>query len=82
MWIGLLYKRWKFTVQDRKPKQFSYLKYGKYINESKTTPKIEDRKELVLHVEDVKEKKVNTKDSKDISKLVAYQQAKIKVPRL
>ena len=44
---------------------------GSILNESRTGPKIEDRKELVLHVEDVKEKQLNTKDSKDISISIA-----------
>ena len=42
------------------------LKMGSILNESRTCPKIEDRKELVLHVKEVKEKQVNTEDSKDI----------------
>ena len=40
------------------------LKMGSRLNESRTCPKIKYRKELVSHVEDVKEKQVNTKYSK------------------
>ena len=46
------------------------LKMGSTLNESQTGPKIKDRKELVLDVEYVKEKQVNTKKSKDISTTV------------
>ena len=47
------------------------LKNGSILNESGTSSKIEDRKELVLHVEYVKEEQVNTNESKDISTTVA-----------
>ena len=44
---------------------------GSILNESGTCPKIKYRKLLVLHVEYVKEKQVNTEDLKDISITVA-----------
>ena len=42
---------------------------GITLTKIQTGPKVEDRNELVLHAEDVKEKQVNTKDSKDISRV-------------